>query len=192
MADARLRFLNASARHYAITAPATAAHLVLQHAQVAEETGLPHSKGQPLDTCGACGTIAVADRKADTLAGESEPTKQRLKVPVTLPSPKLMASPSEIDILKIKCAACHRITRRKPAARHGAAGRHGPRKKQATTVAPPKSGALASEDTPNKGPRQRSKVKKRGGLQAMVERSRVSRDTGLASGLDLMDLMKAG
>jgi len=191
MADARLRFLSASARHYALAAPATAAHLMLQHAQVAEETGLPYGKDHPSDTCRACGTIAVADTTADNLAGESQTAEQRLKVPVILPSPKLMASPSEIDIFGIKCAACHRITR-KPVARVGAVGHNGPRKQQVTTAAAHQSGALASEDSPNKGTRQRPKARKRGGLQAMVERSRVSRDTGLASGLDLMDLMKAG
>jgi len=191
MVDARLRFLDASARHYAITAPATAAHLMLQHAQLAEESSSLSGKGQPPDTCGACGTIVVTDRKADTLAGESQTAKQRPKVPVTLPSPKLMASPLEIDIFEIKCAACHRITR-KPAARYGAAGRNGPPKKQATTPAPPQSGALASENPPNRGPAQRPKARKRGGLQAMVERSRVSRESGLASGPDLMDFMKAG
>jgi hypothetical protein len=191
MADARLEFLNASARHYAITAPATAAYLMLQHAQVAEETGLPYRKDHPPDTCRACGTIEIVDETADNSASESEIAKQRLKAPVTLPSAKLMASPSEINIFEIKCAACHRITR-KPAARLGAAGRNGPRKQQATTAAPPQSGASTSEDISKKGTRQRPKAKKRGGLQAMVERSRISRDTGLASGLDLMDLMKAG
>lgn len=191
MSDARLRFLNASARHYTITAPATAAHLMLQHAQVAEEAGLPSGQGQPPDTCGACGTIAVAEKTAEILAGESRTAEQRSRVPVTLPSPEFKASPLGTGIPQPKCAACHRITG-KPTARVRVAGRNGTRKQQATTAAPNLSGSLASEDPPKKGPRQRPKARKRGGLQAMVERSRISRNTGLASGLDLMDFMKAG
>jgi len=191
MADARLKFLNASARHYAIAAPATAAHLMLQHAQVAEEAGLSYGQDHPSDTCGACGTIAVADETADTSASEIGIAQQRLKAPVNLPAPKLMASPSGIDMLERKCAACHR-TARTSAARVEASSRHGPPKQRATTAAPNPSGALALEESRKKGPRQRPKARMRGGLQAIVERSRVSRDTGLASGLDLMDLMKAG
>lgn len=191
MADARLRFLNASARYYAITAPSTAAHLMLQHAQVAEESGLPYGNEYPPDTCGACGTIAVADIFGDRLPGESEIDEQRLNAPVTLPSPMLMTSRSGKDMPETKCATCHRTTK-KPAARLGAAGREGPRQKQATTSAAHQSDALAPEHSPNNGSRQRPKVRKRGGLQAMVERSRVSRATSLTSGLGLMDLMKAG
>jgi len=185
MADARLQFLNASARHYAIAAPATAAHLMLQHAQVAEEAGLSYGKDHPSDTCGACGTTAVADGTAVEIA------QQQLRAPVTLPSPKLMASPSGTDMRERKCAACHRITWKR-APRSEVSSRGGPQKQRATTATPNLSGALASANSPNKGTAQRPKVRKRGGLQAMVERSRVSRDMSLTSGLDLMDLMKVG
>jgi len=191
MADARLKFLSASARYYAVAAPATAAHLMLQHAQMAEEAGLPHGKDHPPDICRACGTLAVAEKIPDTSASESEIAPQQLRALVTLPSPKLIASPSGVDMLETKCAACHRITRN-TAARLGAAGRNDLRKEQANTAASHQSGGMASEDTPNKGTKQRPKARKRGGLQAIVERSRVSRDTSLTSGLDLMDLMKAG
>ncbi len=190
MADARLQFLNASAHHYAITAPATAAHLMLQHAQVAEDIGLQYRKDRPSDTCRACGTITVADLIAENSMTEMEVAEWQAKASLAPPS-TLEALPLGVSILETKCAACHRITR-KPASRLGAAGRNGPRKQQAITAAIPQPDALTSEGPPNKGPRQRPKARKRGGLQAIVERSRTSRDTILASGLDLMDLMKAG
>lgn len=164
---------------------------MLQHGQVAEEAGLPYGNNYPSNTCEACGTIAITDRLGDTFAGGNEIVEHRLKAPVTLPSSVLVTSRSGKDMREVKCAACHRITE-KPAAKIRAACREGPRIQQATIAASHQSGTLAPEDSPRKGTGQRSKARKRGGLQAMVERSRVSRDTGLASGLDLMDLMKAG
>lgn len=40
--------------------------------------------------------------------------------------------------------------------------------------------------------KQRGRAKKRGGLQAMVERSKKAQTDGATRGLDLMDFMKAG
>lgn len=173
MAEARLEFLKASALHYTIKAPSLAAHLMQQCVQVAEENGLPCDKALPIDACSACGTISRVDREA------SEKSSMQF----------------------IKCAACYRETRRVTSKSQGS--HHDMLKKSNAmdsvqmavdppgAVGPRKSGVSDTTRPPNTVVKQRSKSRKRGGLQALVQRSRSSQSTSFKMRLNLMDLLKA-
>ena len=188
MADARLNFLNTSAHFYAITAPATAAHLLLHRAKVAEDNGLPYDKGLSSDTCRACGSIAVTDRQTEGLGVQDDE--------------KAGISPLAGKTQDITCSVCRRVirqslTQKNQASRIDVSKRSGTAPSYRTslgqpdTAAPQKSSLATQGSRTNSGAKQPSKARKRDSLQAIVERSKTSQSTGFASGPDLMDFMKA-
>ena len=202
MADTRLEFLKASAHLYATTAPATAAHLMLQFAKVAEDNGRGYDEGHFQDACRACGTIAVVDRTVQVSLVEDQNAGKQLKAPMTKPSEKLRASPQASKFQETECLVCHRVTRVSAAKNKSRSQDHSAKQQtiHSTSNAPGQLDAavhqqstnLCLKDPKGSGTKQRAKARKRGGLQAMVERSKGSQNTAFASGLDLMDLMKAG
>ena len=187
-ADARLEFLNASAHFYATTAPATAAHLILHRAKVAEDSGLPYDKGLSSDTCRACGSIAVTDRQIEGLSVHNDD--------------KAGGSPWAGKTRDTTCSVCRRVigqsmTQKNQASRNDLSKRSdtGPSDQtklgQPDTSSPHKSTQASQGSRSSSGAKQPSKARKRGGLQAIIERSKKSQGTDFASGPNLMDFMKA-
>ena len=188
MADARLDFLNAAARSYAITAPSTAAHLILHRAKVAEDNGLPYDKGLSSDTCRACGSIAVTDRQTERLDVQDDE--------------KAGISPGAGKTQDTTCSVCHHVIRQPitpksqassvdGSKRSGRASSNQTKLGHPDTAAPQKSNQASQGSRSSSGAKQPSKARKRGGLQAIIERSKNSQGTGFAFGPDLMDFMKA-
>ena len=175
MADERLRFLEASARHYTTTAPSLSAHLIQQRAQVAEENGLPYDKFYPPKTCRACGTIVHKD--AETEGSQGLGSMQDLKCSKCN---RILAEPN----IKNKASTRNKLmlskalnTKRKSLSQNSGASLQ-------------ESGLSSLSDPSTSTVKQRSKSSKRGGLQALVQRSKNRQGTGLRTNLDLMDLMK--
>ena len=190
--DAKLKFLDVAARIYAQIAPPLSAHLMSVRADRAEDLESKNSKG----VCGACGTISipgVTSRTSITNDGGADGISKEAK---RKSKKRRMAAGQALKLLETKCLACHRVTkvRIEPSKRQTLV-----RDKKvvipARSNAPPSiNAAKAPLSAPSikNGGSKRSKARKKGGLQALVERSKQTHETTQGSGLDLMDFMKEG
>ena len=192
--DARLRFLEASARHYAATAPAISAHLMLQRNLEVVGREIKVVKGSASPACQSCVTIMIPGWTSKiTIENEGAVGKGR--------SGKRSARKGREEKdkkLVFECLACHRYVKtdldfsRRP--RKGARGAKALLSTSQATAAiskPKSAGDPQKAVAANSGSKQRAKARK-GGLQAMLEKSKQSSTPSVGRGLGLMDLMKQG
>ena len=190
--DQRLIFLDRAAKTYTISAPALSAHLMLERASVASDHGIEEPKKGPANACRACGTISIP--------GVTTKTSIRGVIcqGITKRKPSRRSSSSPTKHLETLCLACNRVYRTaiSPSKRHSLKDRHtigvAPKSKVSQSSGG-KAPSLSSHSTPpvtSSSSKQRAKARKKGGLHALVERSKQRNQADSASGLDLMDFMK--
>ncbi|KAL9597654.1 MAG: hypothetical protein Q9219_004981 [cf. Caloplaca sp. 3 TL-2023] len=191
--DARIRFLDASARLLHNAVPETSAHLMQQRNEVAEECEKILNQKQVKDICKACGTIlnlgstsriipldVSLGKKKKRIAREPEATKEQLK---------------------IECLSCRRmvpteIKRQQEMDMQNALSHD--KLKDTPQVTVSKVGSVSNDhsaDSPkpasaNASSKKRTKARKQGGLQALLEKSKGKTLGSTGLGLDLMDFMK--
>ncbi|KAL8769509.1 MAG: hypothetical protein Q9209_004570 [Squamulea sp. 1 TL-2023] len=189
--DARLQFLDRSARRLNGIVPATSAHLMLERNIVAEEHSKALNKSQTKDVCKACGTISIPD--VTSRAGLAYPyiaSSRKGKDGLT-PDPTVLGAQT-----KIECRMCHRvIVTTSPRLR-----RYSPESVVNTTRKTDSSeNAIVLNSTfevgrtatpRNMSSKRRAKARKQGGLQAMLEKAKGTDLKSADTGLNLMDLMK--
>ncbi|KAL8693712.1 MAG: hypothetical protein Q9218_001513 [Villophora microphyllina] len=187
--EARIRFLDDSARALQIAAPSTSAHLMLERNNVAEENEKSLSKAQLKDICKACGTILIPDVTAKFEAVDLHPSKKKRA--------RVSAEPVNVGKrFKTECLTCHRVVRIQNQAAKTSAKSLG--SIQSSRVPTSKNStqsrhAEAQFEKPasaNVNSKKRSKARKQGGLQALLEKSKEMEIRSPGLGLDLMDFMK--
>jgi len=194
--QSRTRFLKTSAHYYASIEPTTSAHLMSQCDFEASGSEPSAKENKAHAICKGCGTILIPGwTLRETI----------LKRPGEIQRPRLKKQPRHTMVqhekhMRIDCLKCYRFEE-KPldVVRSGRGESSRIIKPQiATSTAesnPPSmrnSQSSPSLTTNNASSRQRAKARKRGGLQAMLEKSKVSTRTSSSFGLDLLDLMKQG
>ena len=191
--DARLRFLNRSARLLDGIAPATSAHLMLERNNVAEVSGRTSNKAQMHDFCQACGTIFHTDLMPgpDSL----DPGVAELQGRNTVPDNVSLGNHGDTQ-----CHACRRVVVR-PSLRPRQYERNDQMKVKAwgrpseAIIIPPSELNMAESvkvTSANINSKKRAKARKEGGLQAMLEKAKGTNSQYSSTGLNLMDLMKEG
>ena len=190
--DERLSFLDRAAKIYVTSAPALSAHLMLERATVASDHGIEEPKKGPVNACHACGTISIP----------GVTTKISMKGVIHQGNSKRKASSrskfSATKYLETQCLTCHRMHRTAipPSKRHSLKDPHSigiALKSKVSQSSPGNAPSLSAHLTPlatSSSSKQRAKARKKGGLHALVERSKQRHQADSASGLDLMDFMK--
>ncbi|KAI9894882.1 MAG: hypothetical protein M1814_000102 [Vezdaea aestivalis] len=166
--------LQRSAHTLSTLSPATAAHLMTVHQahMLDARVALPTATASAQDVCSACGTVLIpgwscAVSMAGGRVGESE------------------GRGGEGKAVLFVCKGCGGERKVELSAR----AERVRRRKSGEAEKPMEDGG--AEEKTGKGVRKRAKLKKGGGLKAMVARSKAAtgtKDTGF--GLGLMDLMK--
>ena len=192
--EAKIKFLDASACHYAVVAPATSAHLMLQRNSEAAVNSVP-LQIEGSRACRACGTILIPGSTSRTSIVRERATKSRSR---SREQGKDGRAGTPVKSLKVDCLKCHRYEK-KPLQDTGSTNSRKPSGLLAQTV-PSVSGSVdknpsdmtqsARVGTASAGSKQRAKARKHGGLQAMLEKTKVSTNSSQGFGLDLLDLMK--
>lgn len=194
--DARIHFLDNSARLLQGVAPSTSAHLMHERDAVAEEHGKNLSKTQLKDICRACGTILVPDvtLKADVIEPCNKRSRKKRKTDRTLQEPRSKQTRTE-------CLCCRRVTlsplqrtRQQESGKGdwGAAPAKKPQFAMVGSELPTSSAKMqpAKPESANASSKKRAKARKQGGLQALLEKSKGLQSRSAGPGLDLMDFMK--
>ncbi len=202
-AEAKVRFLEASARHYASSALETSAHLMAQRNVEANDSCIVlKNKTRSSGSCNACGSILVPGWTSRTsIARKGGRSKAALK------KKKLRESASDLlKYLRVDCLLCYRYEERplqesmpksKDALKTsttqaviGSEPQH-PSSQIHDSSAASTSQVQASQPlTTNNSSKKRARARKQGGLQAMLEKSKASDSPSSGFGLDLLDLMK--
>ena len=192
--EAKIKFLDASACRYAVVAPATSAHLMLQRNSEAAVNSVP-LQIEGSRACRACGTILIPGSTSRTSIVREKATKSRIR---SIEHGKDGRAGTPVKSLRIDCLKCHRY-KKKPLQDSGGTNIKKPSVLKAQTV-PSVSGSAdekpsdmtqsARVGTASAGSKQRAKARKHGGLQAMLEKTKVSVNSSQGFGLDLLDLMK--
>ena len=192
-AEAKLRFLYASAHLYSVTAPATSAQLMLQQQnEIAGNTG-PKRNHWPSSSCKACGTVLIPGRTSRTSRIDKGATRMADIQPKKPPSRK--KSPNKEKFVRVKCLACHRFEDTAlPRSKTTNDSRSAKTTSQPTSSSDfkanldPESSPL---DRPTKANRRRERARRnKNGLQALLEKSKAQATHSPGFGLDLLDLMK--
>ena len=200
--QARLRFLNDSAHLIAIGSPTTSAVLGSHYDKLLAENDLDlqaskkDQDSRRREVCGACGNLMIPGWSCHVVQENIKPKEaQRAK--------KISRKPtSKLGKAKVySCLRCHRKTVQPVVARESKVLLKKPIVLKSQTIqhaasAAPASIAEYASATPksaNAGSKKRAKARKRGGLQAMLAKSKTEPlGPSLGGfGLDLMDLMKS-
>ena len=188
--NARARFLENAARAYTQTDSATSSHLITQLNSVNVQGGKISSEDF---SCRACGTIQLPGlTSSTTIAGEVSEEKRSSREMAKRKVTQVNGKSVQITCLKCHHYVKHALPRSVQCSRKTVPS-------QDKTALPPTSNEDAAKSTPtstshksatsNAGSRQRAKARK-GGLQAMLEKSKQNLMPSSETGLDLMDFMK--
>jgi ribonuclease MRP protein subunit SNM1 len=197
--SARLKYLNDSAHVLATASPRTSAYLMSQCNSIMFDNELDQSETQRRQVCGACGNIMVlgwtGTRQLQTTRTSRGKRSAKTYVEV--------AMGASTKVIIYSCELCGKHSRQNinnSLPRHSKTFNHQSSLKPLHTpsrVPPNQSEAPSSSTTPsstlaNANSRKRAKVRKQGGLQALLSKSRETSSRGSAGGfgLDLLDLMK--
>lgn len=205
-AEAKVRFLEASARHYASSAPETSAHLMAQRNIAAAESGVSLNKTQSSGSCKACGSTFIPGWTSRTSITTKGGKVKRAKVGS---KKKLRTNASDLPkYLKVDCLICYRYEERllqgsrdksknplhvsPKEARIRSEAQQSSSRTHDSSVAFTRQVQASEPLATNTSSKKRAKARKQGGLQAMLEKSKASTGPSSGFGLDLLDLMKQG
>ncbi|KAI4250021.1 MAG: hypothetical protein L6R42_008808 [Xanthoria sp. 1 TBL-2021] len=191
--DARLRFLDRSARLLNQTAPATSAHLMMERNTVAEEHGKALNKSQMQDICKTCGTIFNVD-----LASTSTPIHPDV---ASSKGRNWEITPDHVSLNKQSNNECH-VCRRMVVTSSFQSQQYSRNIQRKAAAWAKLSGNIASPSLEhdlvnvekvipaNISSKKRAKARKQGGLQAMLKKAKGTNLQSSDNGLNLMDLIK--
>jgi ribonuclease MRP protein subunit SNM1 len=199
--SARLKYINDSAHLLAISAPGTSAYLMSRCNGLMFDNELEQSDAHKQHVCGACGNIMIlgwtGTRQIESLKVQKGRRNARAMMQNT--------SSAQVKTVVCTCERCGRRTRRSintniPRSLTTLNTTYNPRASQ--TATPFKGPLLETHSAPrtpsstsaNASSRRRAKIRKHGGLQALLEKNKETdtRVSGGGFGLDLFDLMKKG
>ena len=199
---ARLKFLDTSANFYSTIAPSIAAHLMLECNAVATENNKTLKNPSGDGFCNACGTIRISGRNFRTTIEVPKKGKEfssETKEMAFEDSKRIKVQGQVVT----ECFVCHRKTRVPVSASQGSrpsqAREISSTNTASTTTASAfdtKTAGETSDTTTHKpspsynSSKKRTKIRKHGGLQAMLEKSKGNDHTAAGSQLNLMDFMK--
>ena len=190
--ETKIKFLDAAAFHYSMIAPATSAHLMLQRNFEAANNSVPVQRS---GACRACGTTLISGSTSRTSIVHEPSTTTEVH---SRKHGNDDSARKPIKFLRVDCLICRRYER-KPLQ-----GPSRPNVKKLSALKPgtlPSVGGFAAKEpldmpqsarvgTASASSKQRAKARKHGGLQAMLEKTKVSANSSSGFGLDLLDLMK--
>ncbi len=191
--DARLRFLDRSARLLDGVAPATSAHLMLERNTVAEEHGRALNKSLTKNVCMICGTVSIGDVASRPEVNYPDVTGSEENNKAFTPEHVSLGKQT-----KMECYTCRRVTVKSILPSQW----HNPEDVRTTArmagslrdTVPMKSKSDAvyiEKTTPaNMSSKRRAKARKQAGLQAMLEKAKGTDSQPSGFGLNLMDLIK--
>ena len=197
-AEAKLRFLSASAHLYSATAPATSAQLMLQRRIEIAGNARPKSNDGSSSSCKACGTVLIPGWTSQTSRVDKGASKTANPKPGSKKHSSGKHFPIPLNYVRLKCLACHRFEDtplRKPNTNWQR------ETTKATSQATSPSDAklnldpeLSPLDKPSQAAsKRRARARKhKSGLQFMLEKSKTPAAPPSGFGLDLLDLMKQG
>ena len=183
--EAKTKFLDASACHYAVIAPAISAHLMLQRNSEAADNSVPLQL-EGSRACRACGTILIPGSTSRTSILREKATKTRIHL---REHGKDGRAGTPVKWLRVDCLICHRYEK-KPLQPPGLKAQTAPSVSGFANKKPSDMTQSARVGTASAGSKQRAKARKHGGLQAMLEKTKASANSSRGFGLDLLDLMK--
>jgi ribonuclease MRP protein subunit SNM1 len=197
--SARLKYLNDSAHLLVISAPGTSAYLMSRCNTLMFDNDLNQSDAQKRHVCGACGNIMMlgwtGTRQMESLKVQRGRRNARSTVP--------QSSIAKVKTVVYTCERCSRRTRQSinttiPRSSKTLDLNNHPEASQIAT--PFKASLLETHPaartlslTPaNASSRKRAKIRKQGGLQALLAKTNETDTRGSSGdfGLDLLDLMK--
>ncbi|KAL8736117.1 MAG: hypothetical protein Q9181_002532 [Wetmoreana brouardii] len=193
--DARIKFLDDSARLLQSVAPGTSAHLMHQRDVVAEDNEKALSKAQLKDICKACGTTLVLGVTSRVEVVAPNRVRKKKKKRTTL------GSEAPEEAFMTVCSACRRVSKTP------SQGSQKQNVKKLVNLAGPvesvKTPALANNilmrpsmaenekpASTNVSSKKRAKARKQRGLQALLNKSKGTTMQSSGLGLNLMDFMK--
>ena len=193
---AKLKFLERAAQTYAGKAPGVSAHIMLQRAAIADEFGPNDSRNDRQDACQACGTFSIPGVTSKTTINRGRRSKKAPQNSKRKNHAALKKPVQATKTLETTCLSCFRVSKVaiRPSERHRLEGHENhrtptksenPRRTRVDDTSFTKTVALNVST-------KRGKPRKKGGLQALVERSKEGHESTSPFGLDLMDFMKEG
>lgn len=197
--SAQLKYLHNSAHRFAITAPGTSAYLMSRRNTLMFDHALEQTEAQRRQICGACGNIIILGLTGTQQLETLKPRKRRGN-----PSKVERPTSQPAKVVVYTCKMCNRQTRQhinNNYRRIPKSTLHGPHFQEAiqnnpssltspaNIKSPDKKSSTASANATSK---RRAKVRKQGGLQALLAKNREVDTRGNAGGfgLDILDLMK--
>lgn len=196
--SARLKYLNDSAHLLATSAPGTSAYLMSRCNGLMFDNELEQSDAYRRHVCGACGNIMIlgwtGTRKIESLKAQ----KGRRNATSTLQQ----SSSAKVKTVVYTCERCGRRTRQSintnvPRSSKTLDTIHNTKASQTVTPLRKPLETHSAPRTPsstsaNANSRKRAKIRKQGGLQALLAKNKETdtRSSGGGFGLDLLDLMK--
>ena len=191
--DSKIKFLDRAAQTYALKAPSLSAYIMLERAATVEKLGITESKKDRKDVCRACGTLLISG--VTSRSSLNRGTSPRIVSKVSKRKRQSKSTQSEKS-LETHCLTCHRFSKVAilPSKRQSVG--EGDRlptndKIQSSTGNDIEIGSPAAPKAVNVSSK-RTKTRRKGGLQALVQRTKESQQTSSSFGLDLMDFMKEG
>ena len=196
-AEAKLRFLDASAHLYSAIAPATSAQLMLQrHIEIASNARLK-SNDASTSSCIACGTILIPSWTSQTNIFDRASSKKAASKPGSKKHREHRLSAVSEKYIRTKCLACHRFN---DTPLLGTSTNRRSEMAKATLKATSLSDAKPNLERDSsqfekstKASKRRDRARKhKSGLQDLLKKSRAPATPSTGFGLDLLDLMKEG
>ena len=192
--EAKTKFLDVSACHYAVIAPATSAHLMLKRSSEAAENSVPLQVGGSR-ACRACGTILIPGSTSRTSIVHEKATKTKVR---SKKHAKDDRAGTPIKFVRVDCLICHGYEKK---SLQDSSGTNIKKPSVLNTRMVPSVSVFADKEpsdmpqttrvgTASASSKQRAKARRHGGLQAMLEKSKASVYSSPGFGLDLLDLMK--
>lgn len=201
---ARSRFLDRAAHSYAVSAPSTSAHLMMEYRTVAAGSGSDGPLLQPKGTCGACGNIMIPGQTCRTRLTDRRVSRQglshRKKKRHNPSKPRRFKREKTFDS---ECVLCRRTSRKplqssqipKPAEAEPLMPLT-ERSRTASSI-PDKASMprIVHSDLPqpsqtNASSKKRAKARKESGLGAMLAKAQSRHTPARGFGLDLLDMTK--
>jgi ribonuclease MRP protein subunit SNM1 len=197
--SARLKYLNDSAHLLVTSAPGTSAYLMSRCNGLMFDNGLDQSDAHKRHVCGACGNIMILGWTGTRQLESLKAQKGRRNARSTIQQ----SSSEKVKTVVYTCQRCGRRTRQSintniPRPSKTLDTTYLSKASQiATPLRAPSSETHSGTRTPssasaNASSRKRAKIRKQGGLQALLAKNRENDTRGSTGGfgLDLLDLMK--
>ena len=185
--DSKIKFLDRAAQTYALTAPSLSAYIMLERAATAEKLGIESRKDRK-DVCRACGTLLISGITSRVSLNRDRRSKTFNKVSKRKDRSKSAQSEKSLET---HCLACHRFSKVAilPSKRQNFRKRD---RLRTDDNAQSSAGNGIEKASAVNVSNKRTKSRRKGGLQALVQRTKESQQTSTSFGLDLMDFMKEG